>query len=486
MFLITYKKGLNSEKSKIEFDQPVTFFKANEMLIEAVTRYKQTGQTMKISYKIVEIESGESVFNSKILIDRDIPSLFQLIKENSHAPNTVIDYVAKVENREVIEAEQTFSFNNHIEERAHLEELKSEKNEILQQLKKQEKERQQRDIEHQKKMKEIQDEKQGLEKSIQLKEKEEAVKESQRIEALRLLEEEKRKAIQQMEEKQALDKQKKEEHEKRLKEVEDEARKAEIELSTITTELEKIDLERKKELQELEEKKLEADRKVSVLKAEGDKDEVKHRQELIDYKDHTELDEPSPLPIDNYQTTMVMPKVTLKEKLQELDFEAVKGLSIRFVKVSAKGLIKGTKKAYWLLKNYRDKDGVGKQEKLKVLNNEVDIEEKLVLAKIDFMEELKKERLKQEKEIRKEARQKEKEVIQQSKIEERYRAVKKKRISRYPLYGSNSIKFIFGFVIITLVSIYYTDLGNTVPILNDVKSYMENFVSMISNATQRS
>ncbi|MFJ7728593.1 hypothetical protein ACIQXV_20915 [Neobacillus sp. NPDC097160] len=181
-----------------------------------------------------------------------------------------------------------------------------------------------------------------------------------------------------------------------------------------------------------------------------------------------------------------MRKLTLKEKLQQHDLEDVKGLSIRFVKVSAKGLIKGTKRAYWLLKNYLDKDGVGKQEKVKVLNNEVDIEEKLVLAKIDFMEELKKERLKQEKEIGKEARQKEKEVIQQSKIEERYRAVKKKRINRYPFYSSSSIKFIFGFVIITLDSIYYTDLGNTVPILNDVKSYMENFVSMISNATQRS
>ncbi|PTY92311.1 hypothetical protein [Heyndrickxia sporothermodurans] len=479
MFLITYKKGLNAEKSKIEFDRPLTFFDANEMLLEAVVKYKQTGQSMKVSYKIVEMESGESVFNSKIVIDRDIASLFYLIKENSNTPKIVIDYITKVENREIDEIEDTISFNNHVEEKAKLEQLKAEKNDILQQLKKDEKERQQRDIEYQRKMQEIQDEKKALEKALQLKEKEEAVKESQRIEALRKLEEEKINAMKLMEEKRHLDKKKKEEHEQRLKEVEDEAKKAELELASIETELEKNDLERKKELQELEAKKIEADRKVSVLKAESDKEEVQYQQDLIDYK---KIDEVPTLPLDNYQSTVVVPKMTLKERLQELDFEEVKAMSMRLVKAGAKGSVDGSKKAYTLMKNYHIKRTTEKQEKLKNLNKKVEIEEKLALEKIKFMEELKKEKLNQEKEIRRVARQKEREESKQAKIEDRYRAAKKRKIGRIPIYGSGSFKFLFStvaIVVISLICINYFNLGDKYPILVELQNYVEAVKNMI-------
>lgn len=481
MFLITYKKGLNAEKSKIEFDRSLTFFDANEMLLEAVIKYKQTGQSMKIGYKIIEIESGESVFNSKIVIDRDISSLFQLIKENSNTPKIVIEYITKVENREISETENTISFNNHVEEKARLEQLKAEKSDILQQLKKDEKERQQRDIEFQRKMQEIQDEKKALEKALQLKEKEEAVKESQRIEALRKLEEEKINAMRLMEEKRNLDKKKKEEHEQRLKEVEDEAKTAEIELASIETELEKNELERKKELQELEAKKIEADRKVSVLKAENDKEEVQHQQDLIDYK---KIDEVPTLPQENFQSTVVVPKMTFKERLQELDFEEVKTLSIRLVKSGAKGSVNGSKKAYALMKNYHLKRTAEKQEKLKNLNKKVEIEEKLALEKIKFMEELKKEKLNQEKEIRRAVRQKEREESKQAKIEDRYRAAKKKRLGRIPIYGSGSFKFLFSTVALIAISlgcINYFSLGDKFPILSEVQNYVEAVKNMILN-----
>ncbi|MCM3032560.1 MULTISPECIES: hypothetical protein [Bacillaceae] len=486
MFLITYKKGLNAEKSKIEFDRPLTFFDANEMLLEAVTKYKQSGQSMKISYKIVEMESGESVFNSKIIIDRDIPSLFQLIKENSSTPKVVIDYVKKVENREINETEDSFSFNNHVEEKVRLEQLKTEKNDILQQLKKDEKERQQRDIEFQRKMQEIQDEKKALEKALQLKEKEEAVKESQRIEALRKLEEEKINAMKLMEEKRNLDKKKKDEHEQRLKEVEDEAKKAELELASIETELEKNELERKKELQELETKKVEADRKVSILKAESDIEEVQHQQDLIDYK---KIDKVQTLPQENYQTTVVVPKMTFKEKLQELDFEEVKSLSIRLVRSGAKSSVNGSKKAFVLMKNYHLKRAAEKQEKLKNLNKKVEIEEKLALEKIKFMEELKKEKLNQEKELRRAARQKEREESKQAKIEDRYRAAKKKSLGRIPIYGSGSLKFLFStvaFVVISIGCINYFNLGDKFPILSEVQNYVENVKNMILNMILKS
>ena len=243
--------------------------------------------------------------------------------------------------------------------------------------------------------------------------------------------------------------------------------------------MEKNNLERKKELQALEEKKLEADRKVSVLKAEVDKDEVKHQQELIDYQ---EIKESPPLTNGDYQITTVMPKLTVKERLQELDFEEVKGRSIQFVKFSAKGSINGSKKAYRLFKHYRLKRTTEKQEKLKNQNKQAEIEEKIALEKIKFMEELKKERLKQEKELNKAVRQKAREATQQTKIEDRYHAAKKKGIGRYSFYSSSSFKFIFGTVAIIsagLGGIYYFDLGNTFPILNDVKHYIDEFLLMI-------
>ncbi|MGG0888926.1 hypothetical protein [Cytobacillus horneckiae] len=478
MFLITYKKGLNAEKSKIDFDRPLTFLYANELLLEAVNKYKQSGQIMKISYKIIELESKESVFNSKIVIDREIPSLFQLIKENSSTPKNVIDYVIKVENREITEIEDTNSFNNHVEERSRLEQLKSEKNEILQQLKKDEKGRKHRDLEFQRKMQEIQDEKKALEKELQIKEKEDAVKESQRLEALRKLEEEKINARKLMEEKRLLDKKKKDEHEQRLKEVEDEAKKAEIELASIETELEKNELERKKELQGLESKKLEADHKASVMKAESDNEAIQHQHDLIDYK---KFDEFSTLPQGNYQSTVVMPKLTLKERLQELDFEEVKSLSIRLVKSGAKGSVEGSKKAYVLMKNYHSKRAEFKEEKLKNLAKKVEVEEKLALEKMKFMEELKRDTLNHEKELRREAKQREREILKQAKIENRYRAAKKRRSSHISI-SSRAFKALFStlvFIVISLGCIYYFNLGDRFPILSEVQNYIEGVKNMI-------
>lgn len=486
MFLITFKRGINSEKSKIEFDHPLTFSNANEMLIEAVARYKQTGQSMKVSYKVIDKNSGESLFNSKIVIDKEIPSLFQIIKENSSVPKEIIDYVKKVENREIVE-EASIPFNTHGEEIVRLEQLKTEKNEILQQLKSDEKERQQRDLEYQQKMIAIQEEKKALEKALQLKEKEEAVKEAQRLEAIRLLEEERRQAMQLMEEKRNLDKKRKEEHEARLKEIEDEAQKTQVELASIEAEIEKKELERKKELKDLEEKKKEAGRKVNLLKAQDSKDEVEHQQLLVNYKEPVEA---HVLPkISKKEVPMKVPKLTLKEKLQELDFEEVKGRSIQFVKYSAEGSVKGSKKAFKMLKEYRSKRLVEKEEKQKNLKKQVDIEEKVALEKIKFMEELKEERLKQERELKRAAKQKEKDELQQIRIENRYRAAKKRSLGRIPIYNSGPFKFIVGSIAIIVAAfsgIHYFNLGETYPILNELEGYKDAFISMIINAIQRS
>ncbi|MFF9143205.1 hypothetical protein ACF09G_37460 [Streptomyces albogriseolus] len=481
MYLIIYKKKLNAEKGRFEFDSPQTFLNANEMLIESVSRYKQTGLSMKVGYKIIETSSGESIFNSTISIDRDIPSLYDVIKHNSNTPRTVTEYVRKVESREIIESIEDFSFNsNHIEEKAKLEQLKAEKNSIQQQLKKEEKERQQRDLDYQKKMKEIQDDKAALEKSIALKEKEAAVKESQQIEALRLLEEETLKAQQIMEEKKELDRKKKEEHEKLLKQVEEEAKKAEIELASIEADLEKQELERKKELQEFEGKKIESTRQVNILQAENDKNNLEHQKELLGFT-HSEPEiavasELSPSP------SIVVPKLTIKERLQELDFEEVKRLFLQFLKNSVKTSVRFSKKAYTMFKEYRIKQLAAKEEKKKDAAKKLEIEEKLAFEKIKFMEELKKDHEQQEKEIQRAVKLKEKEMSKQHRIENRYVAAMKKSPVRKQKLGLGSflLKSV-AFLVVIVAIIYVFHLGDKFPILMEIENFVDNFISSISS-----
>lgn len=476
MYLIIYKKKLNAEKGRFEFESPQTFLKANEMLVDSVSRYKQTGLSMKVGYKIVEVQSGESIFNSTISIDRDIPSLYEVIRQNSNTPKSVTEYVRKIENREIIESEEDFSFNNnHVEEKAKLEQLRVEKNSIQQQLKKDEKERQQKELEHQKKMKEIQDEKEALEKSITLKEKEAAVKESQRIEALRILEEETIKAQQRMEEKKEIDRKKKEEHEKRLKQVEEEAKKAEIDLANTEVEFEKQELERKKELQELEERKLESTRKAILLKAEKDKEELEQQKELLSFtSSESEIvatNEVLPSP------SIVIPKLTLKERLQELDFEEAKRLFLQFIKYSVRFTIRNSKKGYTMIKEYRVKQLATKQAKKKDATKKLEIEEKIALEKIKFMEELKKDRDQQEKEIQKAVRLKEKEMNKQNRIEKRYVAAMKKSPIKKQFGLVGFLLKTAAFLVVIAAIIYIFHLGDTFPILKDIENYVDSLIS---------
>jgi len=482
MYLITYRKKLNAEKGRFEFDTPLTFLQANEMLIDSVMKYKQTGHSMKVGYKIIEIQSNESIFNATITIDRDISSLFELIRQNSNTPKSVIDHIRKVENREIIETEESLSFHAiHIEEKEKLDQLRAEKNSIQQQLKQDEKERQQRDLEHQKKLKEIQEEKKALEKSIEMKEKEAAAKESKRLEALRVLEEEKIKAQQMMEEKKELDRKKKEEHEKRLKEVEEESKKAEIDLARTEAELEKQELERKKELRELEEKKLESTRKVNILKAENDKDDLEHQKELLTFtQPNPEIAVSSEI---SSSPTIVVPKQTMKERLQELDMEEVKRLSLQFMKYSAKSSIRNTKKAYTLFKEYRAKKLAEKEEKKKATEKKLEIEEKIALEKIKFIEELKKDREQQEKEIQKAVRVKEKEMTKQNRIEKRYiAAMKKSPTGRKSFNLVGTLLKIAAFFVVMVAIIYIFHLGDTFPILKNIEYFVDDFISTYSNS----
>lgn len=488
MYLITLRQMSNVDIPKIEYDRPLTFTKANDMLLEALLKYKQTGQAIKIKYKIIEIETKESIFNSKILINNDTVSLFQVIGETNLIPKQVIDYVKSVEAKSVEETDADISFNNHVEEKARLEELRSETTEIQQQLKNDDKERIQRDLEYQKKMKAIQEEKEALEKALQQKEKEEAFKESQRLEALRKLEEEKQEYQQRMEEKRAQDKRKKEEHEKRLKEVEEEAKKSEIELAKTEAELEKNVLERKIELQDVIDKKAAAERQATVLKAESEIEEVQHQQQLNSLTEVTEEhpidllpNHPSVAVASNQTAATVLPKLTLKERLRELDFEAVKNYSGQMIKFSAKASVKGSKRAYKLVKDHRTSRKLAKQEKQEQLSEKLATDEKLANVKMEFMNELKIDWKMQEREIKREANKKAKEAAKQVRIEERYRAEKKKKFTRSSINPFKGILSLLFIVCIAFGAIYYFDLGNGITVFESIKSFTGGTINNIKN-----
>lgn len=465
MFLIIYKNGLNTDKSKIIFDQPLTFQNANQMLMDAVNKYKQSGLNMKVTYKIIDKDTGENMFNSKLAIDSDIKSLFHVIKGNKNTPKTVIDFITKVEQRLVIEDDSVVS-DSHSEEKARLEQLKAEKNNIQNQLKKEEKESQQRELEYEKQMKQIQGEKKRIEMSLQVKEKEESVKEIQRIEALNRLEEEKRIANNLMEEKRALDKKRAEEHNKRLEEVESETKIAEIELAQIEAEIEKNALERKQEIKALEAKKVEMTRKVNILRAENENEEVKH-QKYITSQCQNKLPTPRN---EEYYTEVLIPELTLKEKLQEIDFKTLKAYANQIIIGGIKSSLKAIRNAYILFKVYRENRMIQQQEKQKLKDRQIEIDEKLAHEKIKFIEEIRKE---QEKEIRKAVKMKE----SQARIEARYVKELNKNKKHFPIFRYSFRTFVtLGLLVAAVGSIYYFDLGNSHPIVNDIKAYVDSFV----------
>lgn len=477
MYLVIYKKGLECENIKIEFDRPLTIAEANDLLVDAIERYKISGISSKIGYKIIESGTGEVMFNSKITINNKITTLFSLLYKNANVPRQIVEYVKKVENREIKESLETFSFNNHIEEKIKLDKLKTEKNEILQTLKRQEKDSQQRELAYEKKLKALQEEKKNIEKSIQLKEKEEQLKESERLEAIKRLEEENRKAAELMEQKRLEEKRKKEEHEKRLRDVEAEAKKAEIALESTITELEMSELKRLNELKSVEEQKNEAERQANILLVESDKNEVEYKRKAIDHQYNNEI---AASQVDDPYF-----KLSFKEKLENIDFEQVKNVTFRFLKISFTELVKFSKKMYQLFKRYRENRAVMREERLKRIDRQAELEEKIALEKINFMKELQKEKKMQEKEIKKLTIQKEKEALKKARIEKRYlQEMKRSTTSSYPFYNNKGLKtllFTVGLFLVLIFINYNYEFDTPIPVINEIRSFVNNSIDSLMN-----
>ncbi|MFU2203061.1 hypothetical protein [Bacillus subtilis] len=282
MYYVIFKRGQDAEKSKLVFEKPLTFSSANDMLSIESERYQQTGIEAKFAYKIMDAETEENVFNSKLQINKNTLSFFETIKNNSNVPENVVKYLEKIEQKEIVESDEHLTHINDSEARSNLESLKNKKVTLEKALEDQEKISREREIEFQRKMDKLAAEKASLEKIMESKEKEETEKESLRIEKLRKLEEEAKRATESMKEQRAIEKKSKEQYEKQLKEVEKSAHQAKNELEKVVAEYERKQIERAKELKAIEEEAKEAERKAQLLKAEMEKQALEHEVEKSD------------------------------------------------------------------------------------------------------------------------------------------------------------------------------------------------------------
>lgn len=471
MYMIVYKNSQPTDINKIEYNRPLTFYKANEMFLDTFLKYKQTGHAIQISFKIIEMETEATIFNSKILIKGDTFTLFDAIKNNINIPSIVRQYVSKIEVKEILETEDELSLNTLTEEKLALDQLIQEKRKIQDSLKKDEKDRKEREMQFHNKIKAIQEEKLALEKSLQLRQKEDQIKESERSEAIRKLEEEKILALKQMEERRKQDKTKKEEHENRLKEVEDETKKVQIELRSMEMEIENNNLLRKKELQEYEEQKTETDRMATILAAEDEKNDFEHKEKVANLSKN----EPALISEAHTISTPVIPKVTFKERFAELDWDTVKSTSIQSLKYISNTSLKVFRRALQTFRDFRDRRVSEKKEKLENANKKLEIEERIATEKINFLKELQAEKEKQERVMKKELKKKQMEMVKQEKIQARYVAeIKKKNNNKN---GSKVWIGTLGAILIFIGCIYYFDFASHYPILSNLKSYLEGFIS---------
>lgn len=390
MFLVTFKK-LNDESNEFLFDKPMTFKEANGMLVDAAKKYNTIGKTIKIGYKIIEYETSEVLFNSRVNVNQDIDTLFLLIKKNSNAPKAIVDYAMGVEKGDIDEKDID-PFISNIEQKTNLDRLKSEKKAILDNLKQQEKLSRDREIEYKKTLQKLQIEKEFIEKSIALKEKEESEKEAERLQKISEIEERKKQAEEIANRKRLEDKEKKEEHEKKLKEIEEESKNAEYQLARIQEENEKKEIERQTQLQEHLEKRNEAMRKAQLLNAENEKKDAELQSKLVDQTSNQNF------PEDNEK--IKVKSISQPENIKTRIMSMMKSIDIEKIIAFLKKVIVVLKKGM-LFTLAKIRSGVAAYKKNKEKERELNTQ--LEKAKIDFINEIRKEKRFQERKEKKEA-----------------------------------------------------------------------------------
>ncbi|MCY8737579.1 hypothetical protein P8881_19800 [Bacillus haynesii] len=445
MFFVVFKGGQHSEKSKLVFEKPLTFSNANEILATECERHHQTGTDAKFAYKIMDAETGDIVFNSKIQINKQTPSFFEIIKSNSNVPNKVVNYLEKIEKKEIVEIDEHLTSIHDSEARSNLENLKKEKNKVEEALKEQEHKSKEREIEFQRKMDQLAVEKASLEKIMKTKEKEASKQETVRIERLRELEEEAKKATDSMNKQRAIEKKSKEEYEQKLREFEEEANKAKNELKKVAAEYEKKQVERAKELKAIEEERKEAEREAQLLKAQMEKQELEHQAKKNELESKVKKEEPS-------HSNLPDDEVIIEEETDETEQQKKKAeRKLRIGSTIAGTLNKSPKKD---------------QTKKTFKSEETNLDEKLKKEKINFFKELENDLKKRQAEAAKKAN-----------IEKKYREELKKSRLRIPLYRKARYRLV-GVLLAAVACIYIFNIDITT-VTNDLKQNVEEFLSLV-------
>ncbi|PKR83042.1 hypothetical protein [Heyndrickxia camelliae] len=398
MFLILFKRVIGADDFQIELEKPLKFTVANQSLNEFAQKYKTTGKIIKIKYRILDAVNGDTLFNSNITINQEFDNLYSEIKNNASAPKSVVDFIYKIENGEILEKEIFSIEEKDREQKGELEKLEIEKRSILQNIKAQEKESQLREEEFQKTMDALHQEMIDIEQKLALKEKEEKAKEKERLERLSELENKKKKAEEIAEQKREEDKRKKEQHEARLKELEEAANEATYQLELIRRELKKKEAERQAELTELEEKRKEAERQAQLLKVEDSKNEILYKTKKIDLQKKRDVE------------ANIISEVNVSPELPNLEGSATLDKRKLHLENVTSGMIRFAK----LIRNHINSNLEAKRERQ---NIKLQIEK----AKIDFIAELQKDKLEQEKMLNKERIKREKEKAALARKEKRFR-----------------------------------------------------------------
>ncbi|AYK68269.1 hypothetical protein ABS751_10570 [Bacillus subtilis] len=442
MYYVIFKRGQDVEKSKLVFEKPLTFSSANEMLTIECERYQQTGIEAKFAYKIMDAETEENVFNSKLQINKNTLSFFETIKNNSNVPENVVKYIEKIEQKEIVESDEHLTHINDSEARSNLESLKNKKVTLEKALEDQEKISREREIEFQRKMDKLAAEKASLEKIMESKEKEETEKESLRIEKLRRLEEEAKRATESMKEQRAIEKKSKEQYEKQLKEVEKSAHKAKNELEKVVAEYEKKQIERAKELKAIEEEAKEAERKAQLLKAEMEKQDLEHEVEKSDLENKLihELPSENELPEDGHLLDDEPEGTENDEKNPKLNI--VSNFAGTFKKTRKKQTIKDSS------------------------NKENDVNE-LVEKKLKFILD----------QVARDHNKEKKAAVRQAKIESKaMKHINKSRLHSH-FYRKTRYRWI-GILLAGAACIYIFDI-DLLAVTNELKQYFEEFSSLV-------
>lgn len=291
MYFIVFKKGLEVDNgNRLTLERPLTFSSANEMFKSETERLLQQGLGFKQAYKILEVKTGEIVFNGKVKVTNENQSLFELVTNNSALPKAVNDYIKKIESNELIETQDDLTYISNSEEKETLLKVKKDKQKVEEAMRKQEEESRKRQQALQLEMDRILAEKEELERVRLSREKESEEQAEKRRESLNRLDDEYQIALKGIEDHREYEKENKEKYEAELKEIIAAKAVAEEELKNVIAEYEMKQIEQAKELKTIEENTKETKMEIDVVKAKMDKDNLQHEMRLSEFQQPQELE----------------------------------------------------------------------------------------------------------------------------------------------------------------------------------------------------